>query len=92
MKIQKSNIQYKQSFGNKHKLTNETIKHIENKTKLTYKEMQTLSLEEMKNLMRKRKTLREPNKIKQWFSNKYKQIGEKLGFLQKEYNIYSHVD
>lgn len=91
MQIQPISTQYNQNFGNKYKLANETIKHLEKSTGLTYKEMTTLSTNEAKDLMKQRGKLKEPSKIKQWCANKYRQIGEKLGFLEKEHNIYTDV-
>lgn len=80
-----------QHFGNKYKLSETTIKMVEKSTGLTYKEMTTLTSDEAKNLMKQRGTLKEPNKIKQWFANQYKQLGEKLGFLEKQHNIYTDL-
>lgn len=80
-----------QHFGNKYKLSETTIKMVEKSTGLTYKEMTTLTSDEAKNLMKQRGTLKEPNKIKQWFANQYKQLGEKLGFLEKQHNIYTDI-
>jgi len=36
--------------------------------------------------------LKEPNKSKLWLSEKYKKLGEKLGLLEKQINIYTDVD
>lgn len=83
--------QYNQSFGNKYKLSEKTIKMVEKSTGLTYKEMTTLTSDEAKNLMKQRGTLKEPNRIKQWLANQYKQLGEKLGFLEKQHNIYTDI-
>ncbi len=80
-----------QHFGNKYKLSETTIKMVEKSTGLTYKEMTTLTSDEAKNLMKQRGTLKKPNKIKQWFANQYKQLGEKLGFLEKQHNIYTDI-
>ena len=80
-----------QHFGNKYKLSEKTVKMVEKSTGLTYKEMTTLTSDEAKNLMKQRGTLKEPNKIKQWFANQYKQLGEKLGFLEKQHNIYTDI-
>ena len=80
-----------QHFGNKYKLSETTIKMVEKSTGLTYKEMTTLTSDEAKNLMKQRGTIKEPNKIKQWFANQYKQLGEKLGFLEKQHNIYTDI-
>ncbi|MBR3890243.1 hypothetical protein IKJ53_06980 [bacterium] len=80
-----------QHFGNKYKLSETTIKMVEKSTGLTYKEMTTLTSDEAKNLMKQRGTLKKPSKIKQWFVNQYKQLGEKLGFLEKQHNIYTDI-
>ena len=50
-----------------------------------------LANDEAKNLMKQRGTLKKPSKIKQWFVNQYKQLGEKLGFLEKQHNIYTDI-
>ena len=73
-------------------LSKETIKHIEKNTRCSINELSTLSIDETQKLMLERGALKKPNKIKEWFANKYKQLGEKLGFLKKEYNFYTHVD
>ena len=96
MQIQPINSQSRQSFGhNEHftfKLSKETIKAFESSTGLTYEEMTRLPLNERAKLMKERGTLKEPNKIKLWISKKYKEIGERLGLLQKHYNIYTDID
>ena len=76
----------------KFKLSDKTVKSIEKSTGLSCKEMTNLTLDESKKLMIKRSVLKEPSKLKQWFINKYKQIGEKLGLLEKKYNIYTDID
>lgn len=91
MQIQPISTQYNTNFGNKYKLSETTIKMVEKSTGLTYKEMITLTSDEATNLMKQRGTLKKPNKIKQWFSNKYQQLGEKLGLLKKESNIYTDI-
>lgn len=91
MQIQPISTQYNTNFGNKYKLSEKTIKMVEKSTGLTYKEMTTLTSDEAKNVMKQRGTLKEPSKIKQWFSNKYQQLGEKLGLLKKEPNIYTDI-
>ena len=47
---------------------------------------------DVESLMIKRGAMKEPCKIKEWLSDKYKEFGEKLGLLKKEYNIYTDVD
>ena len=73
-------------------LSKETIKHIEQKTRCSINELRTLSIDETQKLMQERGAIKKPNKIKVWFADKYKQFGEKLGLLKKEYNFYTHVD
>lgn len=76
----------------KFQLANETIKHIEKSTKCSIEDLRTLSFDEAKKLMTERGAMKKPNVIKQWVANKYRQIGEKLGLLKKEYNFYTHID
>ena len=76
----------------KFQLSKETIKHIENSTRCSIEELRTLSLTETKDLMIKRGAVKKPNKIKQWFADKYKTIGENLGLLEKQCNFYTHID
>ena len=98
MQIQSINSQHRQSFGNNakehftFKLSKETIKAFESSTGLTYEEMTNLTLAESAKLMKERGTLKEPSKIKLWISEKYKEIGERLGFLEKHSNIYTDID
>ena len=73
-------------------LSRNTIKNIERTTGLTYKELTTLPFDEASKLMKERGTLKEPSKIKIWFADKYRAIGERLGFLEKNHNIYTDVD
>lgn len=63
----------------KFQLSNETIKHIENTTRCSIEELRATPIDEIKVLMIKRGAIKKPNKIKQWFANKYQTIGEKLG-------------
>ena len=76
----------------KFQLQKETIKHIEKSTGCSIEELKTLSFNETKELMIKRGAIKKPNVIKNWFADKYKQFGERLGLLKKEYNFYTHVD
>ena len=98
MQIQSINHHYHPSFCNNlkepftYRLSKETIKAIESSTGLTYEEMTRLPFDESIKLMKERGTLKEPSKIKLWISNKYKEIGERLGLLQKHYNIYTDID
>ena len=70
----------------------ETIKHIENSTKCSIEELRATPINEIKTLMIKRGAMKKPNKIKQWFDDKYKTIGEKLNLLEKQCNFYTHID
>ena len=76
----------------KYQLSDKTIKLIEQKTKCSINELRTLPINEVKKLMQERGAVKKPNKIKLWFADKYKQLGEKLGLFKKEYNFYTHVD
>ena len=70
----------------------ETIKNIEKSTRCSIKELRNLSIDETQKLMQERGAVKKPNKIKRWFADNYKQFGERLGLLKKEYNFYTHVD
>ena len=76
----------------KYQLSEQTIKNIEKSTKCSINELRTLSFDETQKLMQERGVIKKPNVIKIWFAEKYKQFGEKLGLLKKEYNFYTHVD
>ena len=41
--------------------------------------------------MIKRGSMKKPSKVKQWFADKYRQFGEKIGLLEKQRNIYTDV-
>ena len=73
-------------------LSKETIKHLEKSTRCSIEELKNLTIDEAKGLMIKRGAMKKTNVIKEWFTDKYKQIGEKLGLLKKECNFYTHVD
>lgn len=73
-------------------LSEQTIKNIEKSTKCSINELRTLSFDDTKILLEKRGAIKKPNKIRQWLADKYKQVGEKLGLLKKEYKFYTHVD
>lgn len=87
----KTRYNTKLSFGINYKLSEKTIKQIEKSTGLSYKEMTTLTIDESRNLMKKRGTLKEPSKVKLWFASKYRQLGQRLGLLQKERNFYTDI-
>ena len=74
------------------KLSGRTLEDISKSTGLSKDDLFNLSLHEASKLMKNRGALIEQNKLKQWFSDFYKKIGEKLGFLQKEYMVYSDCD
>ena len=92
MQVYPIHTQYNNTFGNTFKLSKETIKTIETSTGLTYEEMTRLPFSETRKLMLERGTLKEPSKIKLWLADKYKKIGERLGLLEKHYNIYTDID
>ena len=54
--------------------------------------MRATSIDEVKTLMIKRGAMKKPSKIKQWFADKYKTVGEKLGLLEKQHSFYTHID
>ena len=76
----------------KFQLSKETIKHIENSTRCSIEELRVTPIDEIKTLMIKRCAVKKPNKIKQWFADKYKTVGEKLGLLEKQRSFYTHID
>lgn len=93
MQIHSINARYNKNlaFGINYKLSEKTIKQIEKSTGFSYKEMTTLTIEESRNLMKKRGTLKELSKVKQWCASKYRQFGQRLGLLQKEHNFYTDI-
>ena len=76
----------------KFQLSEQTVKNIEKSTKCSINELRTLSFDETRALLEKRNAVTKPNKIKQWFTDKYKTIGEKLGLFKKQHNFYTHID
>lgn len=76
----------------KFKLSDNTLNAISKSTKLTVDELHRLPLEEAAKLMKKRGSLKEPSKLKQWFSDKYKEFGEKTGLLKRHHNLYTDID
>ena len=80
------------NFKLNYKLSDRTLNSISRTTKLSVKELIELPFDEAEKLMKKRGSLKEPSKFKQWISNKYRKFGEKIGLLQKEYNIYTDID
>ena len=96
MLISKVSQNKEQHFGNKFKLNEKTIKLIERKTRLSYDEMKNLPIDEATKIMRARapfceKFKYECTKIKHWFGRIYKNIGENLGLLEKQHNIYTDI-
>lgn len=83
---------YNQSFGINYALSKETIRTVERTTGLSYSEMENLTIDECKELMKKRGKLKETSRFKQWLADKYKKFGEKTGLLEKQHAIYSDVD
>lgn len=94
MQVQRINNKnnFTPNFGSKFQLSKETIKIIEASTGLTQEEMVSLPLYETEKLMRQRGKLKENNKFKTWVADKYRQIGEALGLLEKKYDIYTDID
>lgn len=80
------------SFGNRFKLSTETIKAAEKSTGLTYSEMTNSSLDECTKLMFERGTLKKTSKFKTWLADKYQKLGEALGLLEKKHYIYTDID
>lgn len=83
-------------FGAKLKLEEKTIDLIEKRTRLSYNEMRFLPLDETTKLMRKRAPIREKiqytsREIRLLCGKIYKNIGEKLGLLEKQRNIYTDI-
>ena len=76
----------------KFQLSEQTVKNIQKSTKCSINELRTLSFDETRALLEKRNAVTKPNKIKQWFTDKYKTIGEKLGLFKKQHNFYTHID
>ncbi len=89
MQVQSVNNKYNQSFGIRFKLSSKTIKALEFHTGLDYDEMTRLSLDESAKLMKERGKLKEPSKLRLWFSDKYRKFGEKYGLLEKHHNFYT---
>ena len=76
----------------KFQLSKETVKWLEKSTRCSIEELRTFTTDEIKELMIKRGAITKPNKIKQWFTDKYKTIGEKLGLLEKQCSFYTHIN
>ena len=83
---------YNPNFKMKFNLSEETLKSISQTTKLSVYELHRLPMDEAAKLMKERGALKEPSKLKQWLSEKYRIFGEKTGLLKKQYNIYTDVD
>lgn len=79
-------------FGMNFKVSKQTIEAAERSTKVTYEEMKTLSLSELEELMIKRGSFKKPSKLKTWLANQYRKLGEALGLLEKQYDIYTDID
>lgn len=76
----------------KFKLSERTMKTISKSTKLSEEELKSLSLDEQIKLMEQRGSLKKQNPVKIFFAEKYRKLGEKLGLLNKEHNIYTDID
>lgn len=91
MQVKKLNSQnISQSFN--FNLSDKTIKLIEKSTGLSKEEMINLPMHDSIELMKKRGSLKEPSKLKLLVSNLYRKFGEKIGFIEKKQNIYTHID
>ena len=80
------------NFGTNFTLSKKAINSASKVTKLSEEEMKSLSPEAARKLMKERGSIKQPSKIKQFFADIYKKIGEKLGFLKPEYLIYTDID
>ena len=74
------------------KLSEQTMKLISKSTKLSENELKYLSIDNQIKLMEQRGSLKKPNPVKEFIAEKYRKLGEKLGLLKKEYNIYTDID
>ena len=92
MKILNINSTDSTNFKMRFKLSDETLQAISTSTRLSVEELHRLPMDEATKLMKERGSLKEPGKIKQWLSEKYRIFGEKTGLLKKQYNIYTDVD
>ena len=83
-------------FENKFKLQEKTIKLIEEKTRLSYDEMRFLSIDKAAELMKERAPIGEKIRhrfvsVKLALGKIYRNIGENLGLLEKQRNIYTDI-
>ena len=92
MKILNINSIDSTNFKMRFRLSDETLQAISTSTGLSVEELHRLPMDEATKLMKERGTLKEPSKIKQWLSDKYRIFGEKTGLLKKQCNIYTDVD
>ena len=76
----------------KFKLEPQTLEHISKSTRLTKEELYTLTTKEAYNKMVERGAIKKPNPIKVFFKKIYKNLGERFGLLEKQHNIYTHID
>ncbi len=74
----------------KYKLSDKTLNNISKTTKLSKEELTNLSLDKQIKLMQQRDTIKKPNPIRTFLADKYIKLGQKLGFIKKDYNIYTH--
>lgn len=83
MQVQRVSNQnnYSTNFGIKYKLSEQTIKTIEENTKLTYEEMKNLTLTECEKLINERRACKKLSKIRTWISEIYKKLCEKFGSI-----------
>ncbi len=65
------------------KISEQTMKIISKSTKLSEDELKYQSLDNQIKLMEQRGSIRKQNPVKKFIAEKYRQLGEKLGLLNK---------
>ena len=78
--------------GIKFRLNETSLKYISKNTKLTPEELCTLSITESRQEMIKRGAIKAPNMLEIYAKNLYNKLGERLGFIEKPFNIYTDID
>ncbi len=76
----------------KFRLSEKVLGTISKSTKLTKDELINQSFEQQFKLMESRGVKNNPHTLKDFLIRNYKKLGEKLGLLKREYNIYTHTD
>ena len=74
------------------RLEPQTLKHISKSTRLSKEELYSLTIRSAYNKMVERGAIKKPNPIKVFFKKIYKNLGERFGLLEKQHNIYTHID